>query len=75
MDYLLDIMIEYKKYKTKLHYFFSECIGGDVSSIIDDLKGLIEKPVKKYNRRDWQSVYYILSLKGSKQHDIHNGKK
>ncbi len=63
MDYLLDIMVEYKKYTTKVHFFFAKCVGGDVSSIIDELKELIKKPANKYDKQDLRSIYYILSLK------------
>ncbi len=61
LNYLLNIGIEYVKYMTRIHFFFTECIWGDVTPIIKDLEKLIDKPIKEYNAMDWQSVKYILS--------------
>lgn len=61
LNYLLDINIEFREYISRPHLFFTQCIGGDCSSVSKDLIKLIEKPIKEFTKRDWQSTGYILS--------------
>lgn len=61
LNYLLDIGTEYNKYMNRIHFFFTKCLEGDMIPIIEDLQKLIDKPIKEYDKRDWQSVTYVLS--------------
>jgi len=61
LEFLLDVGLKYRKYITIPHFFFTQCIGGDMSPIIKDLDILIEKPIEKFDKIDWQSMTYILS--------------
>lgn len=61
LEHILDIGLKYRKYVKTPHFFFIECLGGDISPIIKDLDKLIEKPIEKFEIMDWQSIGYILS--------------
>ena len=58
-EHLFEIGIKYKRYKTVVKLFFTQCLGGDSSPIIKDLKKLVDSPPEKYGPNDWKLLVWV----------------
>ena len=63
LEFLLDVRINWAKYKKFPALFLVKCMDGDASSLVEDLDKLLEKPLEKFTPRDWASVWYVISKK------------
>lgn len=66
-EYLLDIGIEWNRYKRTPILIFSDCLRGEAESTLQNLNNLLEKPMNEYNQKDAMSLWWVLKkIKGGK---------